>query len=114
MNIIKAFAVVKAKALALSLLLLISGMADSACLAQTTSKPEVAGALVNDPIREAEFMDWGLGMFVHWSLSVSIRGMTSARTSNRIATGWRFPSSVLSDSTTTADGPMRSSCVLRT
>jgi alpha-L-fucosidase len=25
------------------------------------------GPLLNDPAREAEFMDWGLGMFVHWS-----------------------------------------------
>ncbi|QDT00981.1 alpha-L-fucosidase [Adhaeretor mobilis] len=25
------------------------------------------GVLRNDPQREAEFMDWGLGMFVHWS-----------------------------------------------
>ena len=25
------------------------------------------GPLLNDPEREAEFMDWGLGMFVHWS-----------------------------------------------
>jgi alpha-L-fucosidase len=25
------------------------------------------GPLLNDPAREQEFMDWGLGMFVHWS-----------------------------------------------
>lgn len=46
----------------------------SACLLSLffVSESRAAGArskgpLLNDPAREAEFMDWGLGMFVHWS-----------------------------------------------
>ena len=30
-------------------------------------KVKSKGPLLNDPAREQEFMDWGLGMFVHWS-----------------------------------------------
>ena len=49
------------------LALLVVGAASPLSLAQTTSKPELSGDLKNDPAREEEFMDWGLGMFVHWS-----------------------------------------------
>ncbi|MGJ8651172.1 MAG: alpha-L-fucosidase [Opitutaceae bacterium] len=38
----------------------------SAPLAQAL-KVNSRGPLLNDPAREQEFMDWGLGMFVHWS-----------------------------------------------
>lgn len=38
----------------------------SAPLAQALSV-QSRGPLLNDPDREQEFMDWGLGMFVHWS-----------------------------------------------
>ena len=38
-------------------------------LVSTTSALPVysKGPLLNDPEREQQFMDWGLGMFVHWS-----------------------------------------------
>ena len=35
------------------------------------------GPLLNDPAREAEFMDWGLGMFVHWSHDSQIGSVIS-------------------------------------
>lgn len=35
--------------------------------AQGVKKPEAAGDLRNNPERNEAFMDWGLGMFVHWS-----------------------------------------------
>lgn len=40
-----------------------------ASIAPTANALEVnsRGPLFNDPGREQEFMDWGLGMFVHWS-----------------------------------------------
>ena len=47
------------------------------CGAQGTSKPKSAGNLRNDPAREAEFMDWGLGMFVHWSLDSQLGSVIS-------------------------------------
>lgn len=34
---------------------------------QGDSKPAAAGDLRNIPEREEEFMDWGLGLFVHWA-----------------------------------------------
>ena len=34
---------------------------------QSDSKPKAAGELRNIPERETEFMDWGLGLFVHWA-----------------------------------------------
>lgn len=40
-------------------------------------KPQMAGDRRNDPAREEEFMDWGLGMFVHWSLDSQL-GLSSA------------------------------------
>jgi alpha-L-fucosidase len=36
-------------------------------VAQNHIAPEKAGNLSNDIVRSEEFMDWGLGMFVHWS-----------------------------------------------
>jgi alpha-L-fucosidase len=46
----------------------------AACLLSLAAIPHVQGLevrskgpLLNDPAREAQFMDWGLGMFVHWS-----------------------------------------------
>ena len=35
------------------------------------------GPLLNDPEREEEFMDWGLGMFVHWSHDSQIGSVIS-------------------------------------
>lgn len=87
MSIITSPGNMKAKAIVVSILLSILTAAAPVCLAQTTSKPQPAGSLKNNPAREAEFMDWGLGMFVHWSLDSQL-------------------GSVLSDSTTTADGRM--------
>jgi len=46
-------------------------------LAQTTSKPKLSGDLKNDPAREEEFMDWGLGMFVHWSFDSQLGSVIS-------------------------------------
>jgi len=37
----------------------------------------LAGDLKNDPAREEEFMDWGLGMFVHWSLDSQLGSVIS-------------------------------------
>ena len=34
-------------------------------------------ALSNDPAREEEFMDWGVGMFVHWSLDSELGSVIS-------------------------------------
>lgn len=45
--------------------------------AQTTSKPKLAGELRNDPAREEAFMDWGLGMFVHWSFDSQLGSVIS-------------------------------------
>jgi len=36
-----------------------------------------AGRLANDPARKEEFMDWGLGMFVHWSLDSQLGSVIS-------------------------------------
>ncbi|QDU86686.1 Alpha-L-fucosidase [Pirellulimonas nuda] len=36
-----------------------------------------AGKLANDPARAEEFMDWGLGMFVHWSLDSQLGSVIS-------------------------------------
>lgn len=38
---------------------------------------ESRGPLLNDPVRESEFMDWGLGMFVHWSLDSQLGSVIS-------------------------------------
>ncbi|MBB3208675.1 alpha-L-fucosidase [Rhodopirellula rubra] len=45
--------------------------------AQRFTKPEPAGKLKNDPAREQEFMDWGLGMFVHWSFDSQLGSVIS-------------------------------------
>lgn len=44
----------------------LTALALSAPLAHAL-KVNSRGPLLNDPAREQEFMDWGLGMFVHWS-----------------------------------------------
>jgi len=36
-----------------------------------------AGRLTNEPARKEEFMDWGLGMFVHWSLDSQLGSVIS-------------------------------------
>jgi alpha-L-fucosidase len=41
------------------------------------NKPDSIGPLLNDPAREAEFMDWGLGLFVHWSIDSQIGSVIS-------------------------------------
>jgi len=41
------------------------------------TRPEMIGDRRNDPAREAEFMDWGLGMFVHWSLDSQLGSVIS-------------------------------------
>jgi len=41
------------------------------------SSPKGKGPLVNDPAREVEFMDWGLGMFVHWSMDSQLGSVIS-------------------------------------
>jgi alpha-L-fucosidase len=38
---------------------------------------KAAGKLANDPARTEEFMDWGLGMFVHWSLDSQLGSVIS-------------------------------------
>ena len=58
------------------ILLLTLGVA-TLCHAQRLSKPNPAGDLRNDPAREQEFMDWGLGMFVHWSLDSQLGSVIS-------------------------------------
>lgn len=77
MSTITSLANVKTIVRATALLLLALMAAAPACLAQTTSKPQLAGSLKNDPAREAEFMDWGLGMFVHWSLDSQLGSVIS-------------------------------------
>ncbi len=59
--------------LSLTVLVFMSPLA----LAQTTSKPKLSGDLKNDPAREEEFMDWGLGMFVHWSFDSQLGSVIS-------------------------------------
>ncbi|WP_236621498.1 alpha-L-fucosidase [Rhodopirellula sallentina] len=49
----------------------------SACIAQGTTRPKLSGELRNDPQREEEFMDWGLGMFVHWSIDSQLGSVIS-------------------------------------
>ncbi|GAB6164147.1 alpha-L-fucosidase [Thermostilla marina] len=49
-----------------------------ACSA-TTLQAEENGEkpLKNDPVRQEEFMDWGLGMFVHWSIDSQLGSVIS-------------------------------------
>ncbi|MBN2583240.1 MAG: alpha-L-fucosidase [Planctomycetes bacterium] len=77
MSTITSVANVKTTARVTALLLLALTAAAPVCLAQTISKPRLAGSLKNDPAREAEFMDWGLGMFVHWSLDSQLGSVIS-------------------------------------
>ena len=44
---------------------------------QGDSKPEMVGELRNIPERETEFMDWGLGLFVHWSIDAQLGSVIS-------------------------------------
>jgi alpha-L-fucosidase len=45
--------------------------------AQKFNKPTPAGPLSNDPALEQEFMDWGLGLFVHWSFDSQLGSVIS-------------------------------------
>ncbi|WP_411825226.1 alpha-L-fucosidase [Luteolibacter sp. AS25] len=45
--------------------------------AQGYERPAMAGELRNKPGREAEFKDWGLGMFVHWSIDSQLGSVIS-------------------------------------
>ena len=57
------------------LMTLLAGAALS--FGQGVTKPKAAGDLVNDPAMEQEFMDWGLGMFVHWSFDSQLGSVIS-------------------------------------
>ncbi|WP_396260213.1 alpha-L-fucosidase [Haloferula sp. A504] len=39
--------------------------------------PQPLGEFRNDPALEQEFMDWGLGMFIHWSVDVELGSVIS-------------------------------------
>lgn len=41
------------------------------------AEPQPLGDYRNDPAREQEFMDWGLGMFVHWGVDVELGSVIS-------------------------------------
>ncbi|MCH7225175.1 alpha-L-fucosidase [Haloferula sp. A504] len=41
------------------------------------AEPQPLGDYRNDPAREQAFMDWGLGMFVHWSVDVELGSVIS-------------------------------------
>ena len=41
--------------------------ATSLTFGQGDGRPKAAGELRNIPEREEEFMNWGLGLFVHWA-----------------------------------------------
>lgn len=56
-NLMKSFILFKALVLSMGVL----------AFGQGTEKPKSFGALCNIPEREEEFMDWGLGLFVHWA-----------------------------------------------
>lgn len=45
--------------------------------AQHSNAPQLAGELSNDVQRSEEFMDWGLGMFVHWSFDSQLGSVIS-------------------------------------
>ena len=47
--------------------LLTAGIMMAALMNSSALKVNSRGPLLNEPEREEEFMDWGLGMFVHWS-----------------------------------------------
>ncbi|MGD7654257.1 MAG: alpha-L-fucosidase [Verrucomicrobiales bacterium] len=58
--------------------ILIASVFTGLCL-QANASPTVAarGPLLNDPERVEEFMDWGLGMFVHWSMDSQLGSVIS-------------------------------------
>jgi alpha-L-fucosidase len=39
--------------------------------------PQALGKFRNDPAREQEFIDWGMGMFIHWSVDVELGSVIS-------------------------------------
>jgi alpha-L-fucosidase len=39
--------------------------------------PQALGEYRNDPLMEETFMDWGLGMFIHWSVDVELGSVIS-------------------------------------
>jgi alpha-L-fucosidase len=41
------------------------------------ASPQPLGDYRNDPKREQEFIDWGLGMFIHWSVDVELGSVIS-------------------------------------
>ena len=43
----------------------------------TAATPQALGKFRNDPAREQQFMNWGLGMFVHWSLDSELGSVIS-------------------------------------
>lgn len=59
-------------------------LASAACLLSLQLIPDAnaagvksKGPLLNDPEREEQFMDWGLGMFVHWSIDSQLGSVIS-------------------------------------
>ena len=58
-------------------LLIVLLVSASICEAQRFNKPEPEGELRNDPVKEQEFMDWGLGLFVHWSFDSQLGSVIS-------------------------------------
>lgn len=49
----------------------------SLALTSVAAPPQPLGDHRNDPVREQEFMDWGLGMFIHWSVDVELGSVIS-------------------------------------
>jgi len=64
---------------ALTLCLLLCAMAFAATSAhgQGYERPKMSGDLRNKPEREEVFKDWGLGMFVHWSMDSQLGSVIS-------------------------------------
>ncbi len=48
-----------------------------AATATARSQPDQSAELVNDPARVEQFMDWGMGMFIHWSLDSELGSVIS-------------------------------------
>ena len=59
------------------IILLVTFCLATVCNAQGTTKPKLSGDLKNEPALEEEFMDWGLGMFVHWSFDSQLGSVIS-------------------------------------
>lgn len=49
----------------------------SLAFGQGVERPQLSGDLKNNPQREEEFKDWGLGMFVHWSFDSQLGSVIS-------------------------------------